>query len=127
MGKGYSPDFVSNFSKIIRRLNNGDQLSLVTGPDEICQPMLKAEECHCHSDSVRDRDETALQEIGCYLIGKPLSLGRFLLDANDLRTLQTAFQSGDIRTACKGCEWFNLCSKVAQNEFRGCRFQLPLT
>ncbi|MEP4766996.1 MAG: DUF1284 domain-containing protein [Roseibium sp.] len=125
MGKGYSPEFVSGFSKIIRRLNSGEAISLITGPDEICQPMLNAVDCHCHNDSVCERDKTALQEIGTLLIGKQLSLGQLLIASSHLPILRQAFQSGDIRTACNGCEWFDLCSKVAQNDFRGCRFQLP--
>lgn len=127
LGKGYTPAFVSNYSKIIRILNKGAMISLVFGPDDICQPMLNEAECHCHNESVRQRDAQAAADIGELLQGNALAPGPIALSADHIARLRHSFQSGTIRSACRGCEWFDLCTEIAQNDFRGCRLRPPLT
>lgn len=126
LGKGYTPGFVSNYSKIIKSLNDGAVISLVFGPDDICQPMLNEETCHCHNESVHSRDQEALVEIG-HVLNRQLTIGDCVrLDGHDLQNMRDAFKAGAIRSACDACEWHGLCSDIALNEFRGCRLQLPL-
>ncbi|MBO6860924.1 MAG: DUF1284 domain-containing protein, partial [Roseibium sp.] len=59
LGKGYTPAFVENYSTIVQRLNEGEPIELVEGPDTLCQPMLDEPGCHCRNESVRNRDRTA--------------------------------------------------------------------
>jgi uncharacterized protein len=121
LGKGYTPDFVSNYSRIIKRLNAGEEVELINGPDEICLPMLSEHDCHCHNESVQERDVVALLEIGKALDSN-LKVGeRFVVSEEMLSALRTAFTAGKIRTACEGCEWQDLCTGIAQNKFSGCR------
>jgi len=125
-GKGYTPAFVTGYKAIVDQLNAGAALDLVTGPDDICAPMLDEPSCHCHNDSVRDRDQQAARDIGLLLSGVPLEAGPLTLNASDFLRLRSAFQDGTLRAACTGCEWHELCTHTAQNEFRGCRLQPPL-
>ena len=125
LGKGYTPDFVTNYSDVIRRLNNGEQIELISGPDEICQPMLGETGCHCFNENVRERDDLCRREVGELLQGAPLDDGLLDLSAEQLASLRSAFAAGTIRSACSGCEWFELCSDIARKKFRGCRFQPP--
>ncbi len=124
-GKGYTPTFVENYTQIVRRLNNEEDVELVHGADDICQPMLCEPECHCFNDSVAERDKHSAQEIGEQLSGAPLALGEIQLSAMDIARLRGWFKDGSIRSACKGCEWYDLCTDIAQNEFRGCRLRRP--
>ncbi|MCK7611539.1 DUF1284 domain-containing protein [Roseibium sediminicola] len=125
LGKGYTPSFVANYDRIIKRLNAGEDLWLIDGPDEICQPMLSEAGCHCHNDSVRQRDAQAAEAIGAAL-GKLLASGGALrLDRDSVMRLRQAFTSGEIQTACAGCEWQDMCSRIAKNKFRGCHLAPP--
>lgn len=125
LGKGYTPAFVSNYSKMIRRLNNGEPILLIEGPDDICQPMLDEKTCHCHNDSVRSRDLLARREIG-RVLGNEISAGEEIRwGSRELMLLRRAFANGAIRGGCEGCEWHHLCSQIAQDSFKDCRLQLP--
>ncbi len=126
LGKGYTPDFVSNYDRIIQRLNAGEAIRLVAGPDDLCQPMLDEPGCHCLNDSVRERDVLALEDIGNHLGGMPASGGPFLLDAGHVARLRSAFSSGALRRACHGCEWRDLCSRIARNSYRDCKLAVPV-
>ncbi|MEE4013828.1 DUF1284 domain-containing protein [Roseibium sp. FZY0029] len=125
LGKGYTPAFVDNYSTIVQRLNDGEPIELVEGPDALCQPMLNEPGCHCRNESVRDRDRSAAAEIAQVLGCKVESGNLFVLDRQLLSLLREAFARGSIRKACEGCEWQTLCSKIARNEFRGCHLAPP--
>ena len=51
LGNGYTADFVGNYNRIVKRLNKGEPIRLVGGPDDICQPMLRQASCHCPGSS----------------------------------------------------------------------------
>ncbi|MEM5584828.1 DUF1284 domain-containing protein [Roseibium sp. AS2] len=125
LGKGYTEDFVRNYSAVIDRLNAGEGIRLVGGPDEICAPMLNENVCHCHNDSVRERDNLAAQAIGS-VVGRELAPGNLLrLDAATTQQLRDAFAAASIRTACTSCEWQALCTRIARNNYRGCQLAPP--
>ncbi len=125
MGKGYTADFVTCYDKVIKRINDGETLRLIEGPDEICQPMLTETTCHCHNDTVLERDRTAARQIA-KVLGRHLAPGDTLvLTREKLALLRTAFAEGAIRSACSGCEWQDLCSRIARKDFRGCHLTPP--
>ncbi|CTQ64004.1 DUF1284 domain-containing protein [Roseibium alexandrii] len=124
-GKGYTPAFVASYKAIVKRLNDGAAIELVDGPDDICVPMLNDNTCHCYNESVRERDRLAAHNIGLLLSGKPLSIGPLRINGEDISRLRSAFQDGSIRQACAGCEWYELCTGIAQTDFRGCRLRPP--
>jgi|GEM_PF-167289 len=125
LGKGYTADFISNYNQIVKRLNKGEPIRLVGGPDDICQPMLQEASCHCHTGNVRERDRLAAAEIG-KVLGCSLETGSGLrLTGGQLAVLRRAFLEGSIRSGCAGCEWQELCTGIARNGFRGCRLASP--
>lgn len=129
VGKGYSPAFVRNFDGIVHRLAAGEEACLVEGPDAVCAPLCESEGAcaHCHGASVRVRDQRALQELAL-LLGKPLGVGnRLRLDGALLAHLRTAYIHGQIRGACAGCEWADLCTGVASAGYEGVRLRMPVT
>jgi hypothetical protein len=113
VGKGYNPAFTANYNQVIARLMAGEDIMIHEGPDDICQPLLATREPHCLRDSVAERDAKAAREVG-QLLGRPLHAGDVInLDGGILDDLRNAFLNGVTRSACTGCEWFDLCSAVS--------------
>ncbi|THV16475.1 DUF1284 domain-containing protein [Rhizobium rhizophilum] len=121
VGKGYSPAFVENYEAIAARLSAGEEIELVAGPDDICGPLTTDPEAHCHGAGVIDRDCEAADAV-VRLIGDPLPPGaRITPTAALLARLRKTFATGEIRTACSGCEWSSLCDSVADGGYLGAR------
>jgi hypothetical protein len=124
VGKGYTPAFTDNYDKVIARLVEGEDILIQEGPDEICQPLLSTVEPHCLRDSVIERDAKARQDVG-RMLRRSLEPGdRVHLDGKMLDQLRAAFLNGRTRTACTGCEWFELCSTVSKTGYRDTRLKL---
>jgi hypothetical protein len=121
VGKGYSAAFIANYDAIAKRLGRGEDVLIVSGPDDICQPMLGEAESHCSGESAAGRDELAARDVG-KLFARPIQAGaRFSLDAATVGRLRTAFSTGVTREACQGCEWAGLCTTVAAGGYRDVR------
>ncbi len=121
VGKGYSPAFVENYEAIAARLSAGEEIELVAGPDDICGPLTAHPDAHCHGESVLERDRAATEAVA-RLLGSPLGLGaRITPGAALLSRLRKTFATGEIRTACSGCEWSDLCDSVAGGGYAGVR------
>ncbi|MDF2618787.1 MAG: hypothetical protein K0S00_1446 [Xanthobacteraceae bacterium] len=121
VGKGYTPAFTANYRRIVARLNQGEAVELVGGPDDICAPMLAEAENHCFNASVAERDAQALADVAA-LIGRPLAAGmQLVLDADLLARLRGAFAAGTTRVACIGCQWHALCTDIAAGNYAGVR------
>ncbi|MCX8292996.1 DUF1284 domain-containing protein [Phyllobacterium sp. 0TCS1.6A] len=121
VGKGYSEAFVDNYDRIIARLSAGEDVLICEGPDDVCGPLLVSADAHCRRESVTVRDRNALREVGL-LQGRPLAVGDTMrLDAGLLAAFRDAFAKGATRSACGGCEWADLCSRVAKSGFDNVR------
>lgn len=126
VGKGYSPAFTAGFDVVAQRLAAGEPAVIVSGPDDICAPLLCDDDAHCHRASVRDRDRRAARDIGALLAYAIDEGTRVVLDAGLLARLRAAFAGSEpgrsaIRHACEGCEWRDLCSDIAAGGYRGAR------
>ena len=121
VGKGYSPAFTANYDKVVKRLGEGEGVVIVSGPDDICAPLLGEPEPHCLGDSVAERDRLAARDVGD-LLHRPIAVGvRFGFEAARLAAMRQAFSAGRTRQACQGCEWSDLCSAVAAGGYAGTR------
>jgi hypothetical protein len=121
VGKGYTPAFTANYRRIVVRLNQGEAVKLVGGPDDICTPMLAEAEHHCLNASVTERDEQALADVAA-LVGRPLAAGaQLIFDADLLAALRSTFAAGTTREACTGCQWHALCTDIAGSGYAGVR------
>ncbi|MBZ9797504.1 DUF1284 domain-containing protein [Mesorhizobium sp. ES1-4] len=123
VGKGYSPAFTANYDEIAERLSRGEDILLVSGPDDICAPLLDGPEPHCLRDGASGRDRQAADEVEA-LLARPIRDGvRLDLDGAMLIRLRRAFSAGHVRKACGGCEWSGLCGAVASGGYRDTRLQ----
>lgn len=121
VGKGYSEAFTKGYDMVVQRLNNGEDMLLVAGPDDICQPLLSDTDPHCFWDTVPERDRLAADAVEA-VISRPIRDGeRFSLDASTIKRMREAFRAGTTRQACHGCEWFDLCSGIADSGFNEVR------
>jgi hypothetical protein len=123
IGRGYSPAFTQNFDALIEHINSGNCLiELVDGPDDICAPRLcdaTDTTCHCHDTQVQTADKLALADLLKITKFKGLATERRLRLTKDLiRTLRIAYKNETIRTACSGCEWRDLCTGIAADDFK---------
>lgn len=117
VGKGYTSAFVANYDRIAQRLSEGEDILVVDGPDEICAALLCEPEPHCFRESVRIRDAQAAADVG-ELLEICLSAGaRIELYPALLAKMRKTFADGVTRKACRGCEWFNLCSGIASGGY----------
>ncbi|TRC91660.1 DUF1284 domain-containing protein [Mesorhizobium sp. WSM4310] len=117
VGKGYSPAFTVNYDAIAERLSRGEDILLVSGPDDVCAPLLEGPDPHCRNESVIERDRLAARDVGD-LLARPIQPGvRLDLDAAILARLRQAFSVNGVRKACGGCEWNELCGAIAAGGF----------
>ena len=119
VGRGYSPAFTENYDRVIARLAAGEDIALVSGPDDVCQPLEAEPRAHCHNASVAWRDAQAEAALSPLLAG--LEEGKVRLGAPDIERLRAAFAAGDVRAACSGCDWSDLCDAVAGSGYAGVR------
>jgi hypothetical protein len=118
VGEGYTPAFTANYVSIARRLSSGEEIEMVSGPDDICAPLLSGTTAHCHNASVIARDEAAAEAIGRLLKMKISDGTRIIPDKTLLKRLRRNFALGTIRKACGACEWSELCGHVAERGFK---------
>ncbi|MFC5585473.1 DUF1284 domain-containing protein [Nitratireductor kimnyeongensis] len=120
VGRGYSPAFTANLDEIVSRLNAGEDLLLIEGPDDICRPLLDGSpHAHCLNARVNQRDTRAAHALSHWL-GQAIDPGRAIKpDKKLIERMRSAFALGKTRQACLGCEWIDLCSTVARQDFEG--------
>ena len=119
VGEGYDAAFIANYKRIAARLSAGEEIEIVSGPDDICAPLLGCAEPHCLRPGPAARDERAARSLG-HMLGMPIGPGnRIFPDDKLIRRLRRSFASDLIRDACDECEWSELCSAVAQRNFSG--------
>jgi len=117
-GDGYSAAFTANFDAIVERIAAGEDVLIVTGPDDLCAPLLCRPDPHCLRDSVRGRDALAARDLGKLLDMDLSAECRVTVGKPELRQMREAFATGETREACQGCQWHGLCTAVARRGFR---------
>ncbi len=123
IGKGYTPGFVSNYDRIVAAVDGGCVIRIVEGPDDICEPLARDENAHCHRCSVDWRDRQAATALSD-LLGRDFNPGASIgLDDEDVRQMRQAFQHGKLRAPCTGCQWNALCTGVAAAGFKDARIK----
>lgn len=126
IGKGYTSGFVENYDRVAARLNAGEDIELVEGADDICEGLLCESHAHCFNEGIVQRDETARLSVSA-LLGETLTAGSRLKATPDfLAKMRAAFADGDIRQACRGCQWIRLCDRIAASGFAGVKIGEPL-
>jgi uncharacterized protein len=124
-GKGYNSAFTANYDLIAKRIEAGEDIEIVAGPDDICAPLLDDPQAHCRRDSVSQRDDRAASAVAA-LLSQPVVPGARLRIGKDwTHHMRGEFARGNIRAACEGCEWHDLCTEIAEAGYRNTRLFDP--
>ena len=107
-GHGYNEAFCRNMDHVLSRLNEGEEIRLVSGCDEVCFscPHRNGDQCD-EQEKVRLFDRKALE----LLEFRPGDILTF----DEAKALQNAlvFRPGRFSEICEGCEWQDLCAPLA--------------
>ena len=127
IGKGYSQNFTDNFDALVDQLNSGiNKIQLVSGPDDICTPRLcdKNDICHCYDAQMTQTDIRALNDLRHLKSFENIQIGSVITLTQDIiKDMRQAYKANAIRTACKDCEWFDICTDISQNNFNGAKLK----
>lgn len=100
-GKGYSPDFVKNFSAIKEGLADDTLITLVDETDDICAPCPHKRDKLCtKQEMISSLDQRHSEALG-FTSGQTLSWGEA---KNRLKKLSL----DDFHRICAGCNWKEL-------------------
>lgn len=119
-GAGYTETFALKFRAMLGRIEGGEPIELVGGPDEACQTVLDDPEAphrHCMLGRITARDRLALTAVSSVLNLPLVSGARFVLTNAMLSNLRTAFADGRVRRACTKCQWASMCTASAEAGF----------
>ncbi|MEM7054525.1 MAG: DUF1284 domain-containing protein [Pseudomonadota bacterium] len=107
----------------MKRIEDGQTINIVYGPDDICSPIQSKPESHCNKARVLERDLMAAQDLA-EILSTPLAPGSSLrLLTTQIQRLRKDFAKNHIRSACRGCEWHELCTAIAGRQFAACHLQ----
>ncbi len=118
VGEGYTPAFTANYRRIAERLSAGEEIEIVSGPDDICAPLMSQCSAHCLLPGPKARDEAAAEAVAKFLGVRIEQGARLIPDKALLKRLRRGFAADLTRKACEDCEWSELCSTVARDRFR---------
>jgi len=132
VGKGYTQTFIDQFDMLMGRMNAGEQVVLVEGPDDICASMhgengpICASGEHCIKQKAAERDQVAFAAVARALKIPMNAETTLRLKAEECAHLRRLFASGDIREACTGCEWHETCTDIADRGFKDVKLMPPI-
>ncbi|MBA4119076.1 MAG: DUF1284 domain-containing protein [Candidatus Puniceispirillum sp.] len=112
-GKGYSPSFVRNFAKIVKRLRaeDGDHvpITVTSITDDVCAPCPLRRDHLCTQQEKISRLDTRHARVLGWQEGKTYTWG-------EAKACLKQLSEEDFHTICDGCGWKDagLCLKALQ-------------
>ena len=111
-GKGYSPDFIRNYKKIVKELKSdeGDKTPIVVTSvtDSICAPCPNKQDLLCKTQA----KITALDEAHAAVLA--LQAGEHLTWGEAKQRIKEKMTLADFHKICEPCSWksYGLCETV---------------
>jgi hypothetical protein len=106
---------------IAERLNAGETVEIVEGPDDICAGWAHDPANHCDAARAAARDASALAAFS-QMLGSPIAPGVRIPEAGRLiASARPMFASGELRAGCAQCPWIETCDGIAAEGFAGAR------
>ena len=105
-GKGYSEEFVSNFYKVMKQLENNPVIKVINHPDIICDACPHNVNGRCikkgpdFENEVKEKDNRIIKHLGLKLNQKAT--------IKELRNLVN-LKLPKLKELCKECEWKDYC------------------
>ena len=107
VGKGYSPEFVANMTRIVGGLGGTTRVTVVAEPDSLCSacPNLKASGCALHGEGTEKgivhQDRDVLARLGL-VAGETVTWGEIL------DRIRRSVAPDDLDGICGTCPWLPL-------------------
>lgn len=113
VGKGYSEKFTVNMRRIITSLENGENLILVNGADDICRACPYSSAGVCRDEEKVRRYDSAVCDVLLLEYGKEYVY-------NDLKNnvMDRVCRTEKLSEICGDCEWSELCGQIYQNKLK---------
>ena len=107
VGKGYSPEFVANMTRVIESLDDATPVEVLASPDVLCEacPNLKPTGCALHGEGSeagivkQDRDVAA--RLG-------IAEGETVAWSEILARIRARIAPDDLDSICGSCPWLPL-------------------
>ncbi|MBE3585486.1 DUF1284 domain-containing protein [Desulfofundulus thermocisternus] len=111
-GEGYDKRFVENLEGVLMRAEGGEEILVVSGPDDICRscPTLRDKECVSWPGADAEIRQMDAQAMG-YLGVKTGSKVRW----QDIKARVMAVSREWLASFCKGCGWEEVCIEKKKN------------
>jgi hypothetical protein len=107
VGKGYSPEFVANMTRIVGGLGGRTEVTVVDSPDSLCAacPNLAASGCALHGEGTEKgivkQDRDVLARLG-------LAAGQTVAWGEILDRIRASVRPDDLDDVCGTCPWLPL-------------------
>jgi uncharacterized protein len=116
-GEGYNPEFIKNLRKIIKRAEDGEDIEVYPGPDDVCAmcPYLKGKICFYNYEAesgIKEMDSKALQLLGVKHLDKIIW--------SKLKNKVPEVFSEWSKIYCGTCDWRKVCEaklETAKDKF----------
>ncbi|MFZ3136476.1 MAG: DUF1284 domain-containing protein [Thermodesulfovibrionales bacterium] len=116
-GEGYNPEFIENLRKIIKRAEDGEDIEVYPGPDDVCTmcPYLKGKICFYDNEAeseIKEMDRNALKLLGVKHLDKVVWL-------NIKNKIPEVFSQW-AKIYCRACDWRKVCEakiETAEDKF----------
>ncbi len=107
-GKGYSEEFNLKMKEVIKRLDGGEEFSLVSGADDLCSSCPNLINGVCKTEEkVQRYDKTTAALLG---IKEDQRLSRDIFDA----AKEKIYKKNKFDLICSDCEWSYVCRKYSE-------------
>lgn len=102
VGNGYSKEFVDNMKQVIERLQNGEEVTIVKGTDDLCAfcPHNINGECESENPGIFDNNTEAL-------LPSP-----FTHNWKALSGYLKQYNNENLEWICQNCQWLSLCLSI---------------
>jgi hypothetical protein len=107
VGKGYSPDFVANMTRVVESLGEGAEVTVVDRPDVLCEacPNLLANGCGLHGEGTEQRivhqDRDVMKRLG-------IAAGDTVTWGDVAARIASRIEPDDLDAICGACPWLPL-------------------
>ncbi len=107
VGKGYSPEFVANMTRVVESLGDDVEVTVVDRPDVLCDacPNLVASGCALHGEGsergIVSQDQDVMRRLG-------IDAGATHTWSDIMKRIRQSVRPDDLDSVCGSCPWLPL-------------------
>ncbi|MEG1528022.1 MAG: DUF1284 domain-containing protein [Clostridia bacterium] len=109
VGKGYDQQFTLNTATVLKKLQSGEEFTLVMGKDNLCSCCPNLIEGICNSGKSKCYDQAILDKT-------TLKIGQ-VYKIMAIKSIIADLINADKLDLCKDCQWIELCQSILKYKF----------